>query len=36
MSPTQAAYVMQFDGGGVSHMRKIRNDMQALRGLGRT
>lgn len=28
------AYVMQFDGGKISHMTKIWNDVQALRGLG--
>jgi predicted ester cyclase len=28
------AYVMQLDGGKISHMTKIWNDVQALRGLG--
>jgi predicted ester cyclase len=28
------AYVMQFDGDKISHMTKIWNDVQALRGLG--
>jgi len=28
------AYVMQFDGEKISHMTKIWNDVQALRGLG--
>ncbi|WP_300034455.1 nuclear transport factor 2 family protein [uncultured Roseobacter sp.] len=28
------AYVMQFDGDRISHMTKIWNDVQALRGLG--
>lgn len=30
------AYVMQFDGDKISHMTKIWNDVQALRGLGWT
>ncbi|MEM9434648.1 MAG: nuclear transport factor 2 family protein [Pseudomonadota bacterium] len=30
------AYVMQFDGGKISHMTKIWNDVHALRGLGWT
>lgn len=28
------AYVMHFDAGKISHMTKIWNDVQALRGLG--
>ncbi|MCC1492621.1 ester cyclase [Cognatishimia sp. F0-27] len=28
------AYVMTFDGGKISHMTKIWNDLHALRGLG--
>jgi len=28
------AYVMQFDGEKITHMTKIWNDVQALRGLG--
>lgn len=28
------AYVMQFEGDKISHMTKIWNDVQALRGLG--
>ena len=28
------AYIMQFNGGKISHMTKIWNDVHALRGLG--
>ena len=28
------AYVMEFDGDRISHMTKVWNDVQALRGLG--